>query len=152
MISGFFKCKECKGILLNNNINDFKQFLKWSLLNHPDKGGKLSVFQEVSNCVDIFFRNNEECNKYNYSDKSNSNSDFYKKPYKKPSDSSDKSHSHKKPSKSPKKSKSKSKSPKNCPSGYERNPDTGRCRIKCNDDQYRDPVSQRCRKSPKSKK
>ena len=29
------------------------------LKNHPDKGGKIPVFQEVSNCVDMFFKNNE---------------------------------------------------------------------------------------------
>ena len=148
MNSEFLKCKECKRILLKNNIKVLKDFLRWSLNNHPDKGGEISIFQEVSNCVDKFFKDdNKECDKYDYSDKSNSDSSHppHPHPRKKPSNSSDKSHSHKKPSKKPK------RSPKDCPDGYERNPDTGKCRKKCTPEQARNPVTGRCRKSPKSK-
>ena len=54
------KCKKCKDILVEKDIKSHKEFLKeWIPHNHPDKGGDLKVFQEVSNCVDMFFKNNE---------------------------------------------------------------------------------------------
>lgn len=36
-------------------INCRKDFLSWSIKNHPDKGGKEDVFKRVSNWVDICF-------------------------------------------------------------------------------------------------
>jgi hypothetical protein len=41
-------------------INSRKDFLMWSLKNHPDKGGKEDVFKRVSNWVDIVYGDNDE--------------------------------------------------------------------------------------------
>lgn len=41
----------------NKNLCDFdiktkRDFLKWALKNHPDKGGNTALFQEINNCVE----------------------------------------------------------------------------------------------------
>lgn len=52
------KAKDCNTILKQQGIldNDYKttrrNFKKWALKNHPDKGGNTSVFQSVSDCSD----------------------------------------------------------------------------------------------------
>ena len=48
------KCKKCKKLLLDNDIMSNKDFLKWSLKNHPDKGGSYKKFQDMSTCNDAF--------------------------------------------------------------------------------------------------
>jgi hypothetical protein len=42
----------CDAILAGAGITSRKDFLKWALRNHPDKGGNTEAFQRVSNCVD----------------------------------------------------------------------------------------------------
>ena len=140
------KCKKCKDILVKKKITNLKDFNKWGLKNHPDKGGELPVFQEVSNCVDIFFKNNEcDINKNyghtttqtNYNPTTPTNYKNYEKFWNtKERAEKERAENLKKP----------------CDDGYERNPKTGRCRIKCKDYQYRDHVSNRCRKSPSKEK
>lgn len=49
------KTKEasCKDILLGLGITSKKDFKKWSAKEgHPNKGGNLTTFQEISNCAD----------------------------------------------------------------------------------------------------
>ena len=41
-------------------INSRKDFLMWSLKNHPDKGGKEDVYKRVSNWVDIVYGDNDD--------------------------------------------------------------------------------------------
>lgn len=55
--------EQCKGVLknLNFNVDDLnelrKDFLKWSLVNHPDKGGDEMKFKKVSRCRDVMNEN-----------------------------------------------------------------------------------------------
>ena len=49
-------CSECAEILNNNNIKTLKDFRKWSLSNHPDKGGDADKFAKVSDCTDEYFK------------------------------------------------------------------------------------------------
>ena len=49
-------CSECAEILNNKNIKTLKDFRKWSLTNHPDKGGNQDVFGKVSGCADEYFK------------------------------------------------------------------------------------------------
>ena len=56
-------CDKCLNELENQNIQNKKDFHRWSLKNHPDKGGSLEKYQEISNCNDIFYGNNPKCNK-----------------------------------------------------------------------------------------
>jgi hypothetical protein len=48
------RCSECKTIFQQANFNPSndisKEFRKWSLKNHPDKGGNNDTFKEVSGC------------------------------------------------------------------------------------------------------
>jgi hypothetical protein len=46
------KGPECDAILAREGITSRKDFLKWALKNHPDKGGNTETFQRVSACVD----------------------------------------------------------------------------------------------------
>ena len=46
------KGSECDRILCKQGIKTNKDFRKWSIKNHPDKGGDQALFQEVSNCRD----------------------------------------------------------------------------------------------------
>jgi hypothetical protein len=55
------RCKECKDLLIEKNISSKKDFLKWSLENHPDKGGDNSIFTNVSSCTDEYFGLNPSC-------------------------------------------------------------------------------------------
>lgn len=41
----------CSASMCPKNIYTKKDFRKWALRNHPDKGGDTSVFQSVSSCV-----------------------------------------------------------------------------------------------------
>ena len=116
------------------------------LKNHPDKGGKIPVFQEVSNCVDMFFKNNEcDINK-NYPVFEGV---FEKSNYQKRREERAREETEREEREREEREKYFIKP---CKDGYERNIDNNRCRIKCKDYQYRDPVSKRCRKSPKEKK
>jgi hypothetical protein len=54
-------CNNCKIILKKYNIKDNSSFKKWSLKNHPNKGGNKTVFKQVSSCVDDFFGLNTIC-------------------------------------------------------------------------------------------
>lgn len=45
----------CETILAREGITSRKDFLRWAITNHPDKGGDTTKFQEVSNCVDKQF-------------------------------------------------------------------------------------------------
>lgn len=40
--------KACRVELRKRNIGGTAEFRKWAVKNHPDKGGKLKVFQKVS--------------------------------------------------------------------------------------------------------
>ena len=175
-----FKCKKCKDILVKKKITNLKDFNKWGLKNHPDKGGELPVFQEVSNCVDIFFKNNEcDINKnyghtttqtnYNYNPTTQTNYKNYEK-FWNTKERAEKERAEKERAETNYKNYEKFWNTKEraekeraekeraenlkkpCDDGYERNPKTGRCRIKCKDYQYRDHVSNRCRKSPSKEK
>lgn len=46
------KGPECDAILSKASISSRKEFLRWALRNHPDKGGNTEIFQRVSACVD----------------------------------------------------------------------------------------------------
>ena len=105
-------CKECKKILKNNDITNLKDFRKWALKNHPDKGGDSEIFGIVSGCNDEYFGTNKRCDMdVNYSGYG------YSKNRKKP----------RKPRKS---AKPPSKEQKPCNSDQIRNPKTGRCVLK----------------------
>lgn len=43
---------ECDKILSDAGITSRRDFVRWALRNHPDKGGNTEVFQRISNCVD----------------------------------------------------------------------------------------------------
>ena len=67
-------CRKCKKILNNHNIKSSKDFRKWSLKNHPDKGGDEEIFKIVSTCYSEYFGNNNSCYMdYNYSKNTNNN-------------------------------------------------------------------------------
>ena len=141
------KCKKCKDILVEKDIKSKNSFLKWSRKNHPDKGGDSPVFQEVSNCVDMFFKNNEcDINK-NYPvfkgvfEKSN----YQKRREERAREETEREETEREERE--KREKREKYFIKPCKDGYERNIDNNRCRIKCKDYQYRDPFSKRCRKS-----
>jgi len=51
-----------QGILDNDPKTTRKNFKKWALKNHPDKGGNTSVFQSVSNCSDTDSDSDAESN------------------------------------------------------------------------------------------
>jgi hypothetical protein len=51
--------KKASELLDMFGINSRKDFLLWSLKNHPDKGGKEEVYKRVSNWVDIVYGDNE---------------------------------------------------------------------------------------------
>ena len=56
-------CKPCKTLLASKGIASKKEFHKWSVRGgHPDKGGNQSIFQDVSNCNDLYFGNDARCN------------------------------------------------------------------------------------------
>ena len=44
--------KTCPEILGAESIANRRDFLKWALKNHPDKGGDTKKFQKVSGCID----------------------------------------------------------------------------------------------------
>ena len=44
--------KSCETLLSDTGITSRKDFLRWSVRNHPDKGGDTKTFQEISACVD----------------------------------------------------------------------------------------------------
>jgi len=46
------KGPECDAILAEAGITSRKEFTRWALRNHPDKGGDTKTFQRVSACVD----------------------------------------------------------------------------------------------------
>lgn len=46
------KGPECDKILADAGITTRRDFVRWAVRNHPDKGGNTEVFQRVSNCVD----------------------------------------------------------------------------------------------------
>jgi hypothetical protein len=105
-------CKECKKILKNNDITNLKDFRKWALKNHPDKGGDSEIFGIVSGCNDEYFGTNKRCDM----DMNYSGYGYSKKPKK---------------SRKPRKStKPPSKEQKPCNSDQIRNPKTGRCVLK----------------------
>jgi hypothetical protein len=57
------KCRTCKTTLLENKIGNRKEFRRWALKGgSPDKGGDKEIFQNVSDCNDIFFGNDAKCN------------------------------------------------------------------------------------------
>jgi len=136
-------CNDCKKVLKRYNINDLKSFRRWALRGHPDKGGDVEIFKEVSNCNDDFFGINKKC--------------YWTDSPKKPSPR--KPPSPKKPS--PRKPSPRKPSPKKpCRPNQYRHPETKRCRKKptspkskpCRPDQYRHPETKRCRKKPSEKK
>jgi len=112
-------CRECKKILKNNDITSLKDFRKWALKNHPDKGGDSEIFAIVSGCNDEYFGTNKRCDMdMNYSGYGHGR----EKPKK----------SRKPPREKPKKSRKSPapKEPKPCNSDQIRNPKTGRCVLK----------------------
>jgi hypothetical protein len=44
--------KSCEERLQELGITSRKDFTRWAVRNHPDKGGVTKVFQEISSCVD----------------------------------------------------------------------------------------------------
>lgn len=44
--------ENCPELLRRLGILSVRDFKKWALKNHPDKGGDETLFKEVSNCVD----------------------------------------------------------------------------------------------------
>ena len=46
------KGPECTATLREAGITSRKDFTRWALRNHPDKGGDTAMFQRVSACVD----------------------------------------------------------------------------------------------------
>jgi hypothetical protein len=46
------KGPECDAILREAGITSRREFTRWALRNHPDKGGDTATFQRVSACVD----------------------------------------------------------------------------------------------------
>ena len=63
------RCKECKSIFEKygfdpkDNVN--KEFHKWSLKNHPDKGGDTETFGSVSGCMSVY----NTCKEHSYWEK-----------------------------------------------------------------------------------
>ena len=100
-------CRDCKKILQNHNIQSLKDFRKWALKNHPDKGCDTDTFGLVSGCNDEYFGTNKRCDM---------DSSYSRKPY---------SAKEKKQRKSPA-----AKEKKPCKSNQIRNPATGRCVLK----------------------
>ncbi len=49
-----------EGLILPNDDNSARvvrqRFRKWTLTHHPNRGGNNTLFQEVSNCMDILYR------------------------------------------------------------------------------------------------
>ena len=41
----------CQKIMCNADIDDKRQYRRWALTNHPDKGGSTEAFQLVSGCA-----------------------------------------------------------------------------------------------------
>ena len=56
------ECNNCVKEFENENIYDRKSFLKWSIKNHPDKGGDAEKFKILTNCNDLFYKY-EKCDK-----------------------------------------------------------------------------------------
>jgi hypothetical protein len=50
------ECDNCVKAFEDENIYDRKSFLKWSVKNHPDKGGNREKFQLISNCNELFYK------------------------------------------------------------------------------------------------
>lgn len=49
-------CNNCSHLLSLHNIDNLKDFKRWAYRHHPDKGGARDVFREVSNCVDMHYK------------------------------------------------------------------------------------------------
>jgi hypothetical protein len=49
-----YNVENCVELFDDLNIYSHRDFKKWALKNHPDKGGSLGKFQIVSNCEDFF--------------------------------------------------------------------------------------------------
>lgn len=47
------KNNDCNELLKEQKINNVRDWKKWQLKNHPDKGGDLELAQRVNNCKDI---------------------------------------------------------------------------------------------------
>ena len=47
----------CRSRLSSVGITDMKSWRRWTLKNHPDKGGNAEQFAKVSNCVDELLKN-----------------------------------------------------------------------------------------------
>ena len=107
-------CKECKKILKNNDIKSLKDFRKWALKNHPDKGGDSELFKTVSSCNDEYFGTNKRCDM-------NMNYSGYGPKSPKPKERKPRPKTRKSP---------KPKEKKPCNSDQIRNPKTGRCVLK----------------------
>ena len=50
-------CARCAVLLKSYKITNKKEFRKWLLINHPDKGGEEDIFKNISNCLSFF----EDC-------------------------------------------------------------------------------------------
>ena len=48
-----YDCSSCQDLLDKEGIVSQNVFRKWSLKNHPDKGGNYDIFQNVSSCNDM---------------------------------------------------------------------------------------------------
>jgi len=166
-------CNSCSKILKKHNVTSLSDFRKWSVKNHPDKGGDENLYKEVNNCNDLFFKN-KTCDWEYYRNNSpvSARSYYYSQesPFYSSSSYMPSSRSSSKSSRSPK------RKYKPCGPHQYRDPNTKRCRNKnkqkrssttrktptspkrkpCRSDQYRHPVTKRCRKrntptSPKRK-
>jgi len=73
------RCTQCKEFLFEKNISNKKDFLEWALKNHPDKGGDVKVFDEISSCNDEYFGINPKCVWESTHENPKNNDDIYKK-------------------------------------------------------------------------
>jgi hypothetical protein len=53
--ASFSKQEECRRRLEEAGIRTRSDFRKWSVQNHPDKGGDMLRFQEINACMDTVF-------------------------------------------------------------------------------------------------
>ena len=54
-------CNQCANSLSEAHIYNKRDFKRWALRNHPDKGGSEGKYQDMSNCIDDWFGPNPKC-------------------------------------------------------------------------------------------
>ena len=63
-----YECYQCKRVLDGCGIYSNNDFRRWAVHNHPDKGGALREFQNISRCVDLVIKQHCEDDPCRYFD------------------------------------------------------------------------------------